>query len=242
MDYQTLAIGALIIAALIFSTFIQRKVTKEMTEGEVDASTQLGLTPVTSALTPDPRWDEITKLAGSGEVVAFGEMEGRPAYVSTHFSTAGQVRGGRTRIGMTEARVFLAFTLSRPAPMILRIQQRVPMLLQKKRPKEPPAVTGDREFDERFEVFCIDQNWALKVLDAPTRQLLLAARRGVAGGQEDATGWAGAHTALFFGEFKVVQDVVVYRWDRRLNDESIERFKEFAPLLAQLANRVEAAS
>lgn len=239
MDFQTLAIGALILAALIFSSFIQRKVAKKMTEGEVDASAKLGLTPVTSSMTPEPRWNEITQLAGSGEVVAFGEMESRQAYVCTHFSTAGQVRGGRTRIGMTETRIYLVFSLSHTLPVTLRIQQRVPILLQRKRPNQPPAATGDTAFDERFEVFCEEPTWALKVLDEPTRQLLLAARRGVAGGKDDAAGWAGAHTALFFGEFKLLKNVAVYRWDRKMTAESVERLQQFAPLLAHLASQAE---
>jgi hypothetical protein len=239
MDFQTLAIGALILAALIFSSFIQRKVAKKMTEGEVDASAKLGLTPVTSSMTPDPRWQEVARLVGSGAVVAFGEMFGRTAYVGDHFSTAGQVRGGRTRIGMTEAHVYLALTATQKAPQILRIKQQVPALLQRKRPNEKVVLTGQPEFDERFEVFCNDETWALQVLDGATRGLLLAARRGVAGGKEDATGWAGAHTALFFGEILVVEDLVSYKWERKLGAEAIERLQIFAPMLDRLASRIE---
>jgi len=239
MDFQTIAIGGLIVAALIFSSFIQRKVAKKGAEGEVDVSAKLGLTPVTPALTPDPRWQEVAKLAGSGGVVAFGEMHGRAAYVGDHFSTAGQVRAGKTRRGMTEAHVYLALNTTQKAPQILRIKQQVPALLQRKRPEERVVRTGQTEFDERFEVFCNDETWARKVLDAATRNLLLAARRGVAGGNEDATGWAGAHTALFFGEIKMVEDLVIYKWERKLGDEAIERLQIFAPLLDRLAARVE---
>jgi hypothetical protein len=240
MDFQTIAIGGLIVTALIFSSFIQRKVAKKVTEGEVDAAAKLGLTPVTPALPPDPRWQEVARLAGSGDVVAFGEMHGRAAYVGDHFSTAGQVRAGKTRRGMTEASVYLALTASQKAPQVLRIKQQVPALLQRKRPQEQVVRTGQPEFDERFEVFCNDVAWALHVLDDATRNLLLAARRGVAGGKEDATGWAGAHTALFFGEIKVVEDLVIYKWERKLGDEAIARLQIFAPLLDRLAARVEA--
>lgn len=242
MDFQTIAIAALILAALIVGSIIQRKAKKAVEEGEVDASAKLGLTPVTPALTPDPRWIEIGRSVGCGQIVAIGEMEGRQAYLGTHFSTAGQVRRGRTRIGMTENSVSLVFGAQRSAPSKLLIKQRLPALLQSKRPSEPTVPTGDAAFDERFEIFCDDQTWALKVLDESLRQPLLAARSRVAGGKEDAAGWAGVHTAMFFGEFQVADDVVMYRWNRGLNDESIARLKEFAPLLAELAKRVEATA
>lgn len=195
------------------------------------ASPLLGFTPVEPADRSEE--EQLLEEQLGGQAFSRGRIRNYPATL-LYDSNSGPRR--KRHSGMDTARVTLVLSLATPAPLSFLIEPKLPLLLRRSAPKEPPVITGDAAFDERFQVYSGEGPDTLAFLTPPLREMMIALRREISPDlPDDGGGWKASASGLRMGKLRLKDQLLAFTINGSPNEETARQLQSAAVVLASFA-------